>query len=439
MLRLKYLILIAAVASAGCSVGDESKPQTVERLSTVETVTPLRTHLPIRVELTGTVEPWMKADIFSRVTGVVVDLPEDIDIGRHVVAGEKMMRLAVPDLVAKKKEKDAQAKLARSQKELVGDMRTVLSKEVVEAQKQVRKYEAEVSYQEDQSKRISELVAKQALQLERKEEAVKLLKTAQASLDAAAASVETKKAKLRASDSEYAVAEAKIKVAEAELQSLEVMIEEATIRSPFNGIITRRLVDRGATIKDTITPLLTIANVDKVRVLLDVPERDVPLVGAVLARGPNREAAEPAVFRVWALRDQVDNGEFTGSLTRSSSVLDPVTRTMRTEMHIDNSDGHLRPGMYGSARITLAERYDAMTIPSSALIRRGNGRIEVYVLTNLTGSPPRGVIRRREVVTGYDDGKRVEIRKGLDGDERIIAKGNGAFQEGDTVISVNAQ
>lgn len=439
MLR-KTGLLIAALALIGCSSGGDSKPQGVEqRLSTVETVTPVRTHLPIKVELTGTVEAMMKADIYSRVTGIVEDLPEDIDIGRHVVAGEKLMQLAVPDLRAKKKEKEAQAKLAQNQKELVAQTRLVLAKEVTEAEKQVKRFEAEVTYQEDQLKRISDLVARQALQPERKQEAEKLLKTAQAAWEAALAGVDTKKAKLRAADSEYAVADARISVADAEVHSLAVMIDEATIRAPFDGVITRRLVDRGATIKDTITPLLTIANVDKVRVLLDVPERDVALVNAVLARGPNREAEEPAIFRVWALREQVEDGEFTGSLTRSSTALDPVTRTMRTEMHIDNPDGHLRPGMYGSARITLAERYDAMTIPSSALIRRPNGRIEVYVLTNLTGNPLRGVIRRKEVVVGLDDGRRAEIRKGLNGDERIIAKGNGAFQEGDTVISVNLQ
>ena len=431
-------IPILALALLGCSSARDEKPQAADqRLATVETVTPARTGVPVKVELSGTVEAMMKAEICSRVTGVVDELPDDIDIGRRVVAGEKLMQLSVPDLRAKKKEKEAQAKLAHNQKDLTAETRVVLAKEVAEAEKQVKRYEAEMAYQEDQLKRISDLVARQALQPERKQEAEKLLKTAQAAWEAALAGVDTKKAKLRAADFDFAVAEARIQVADAEVQSLAVMIEEATIRAPFDGVITRRWVDRGATIKDTVTPVLTVANVDKVRVLLDVPERDVPLVSAILARGPKHEAVEPAVFRVWALRDQVENGEFAGSLTRSSTALDPVTRTMRTEMHIENPAGLLRPGMYGSARLTLAERYEAMTIPSSALVQRGNGRIEVYVLTNLTGNPLRGVIRRQEVVTGLDDGRRVEIRRGLNGDERVIAKGNGAFQEGDTVISVN--
>ena len=59
-----------------------------------------------------------------------------------------------------------------------------------------------------------------------------------------------------------------------------------------------------------------------------------------------------------------------------------------------------------------------------------------FVISGLSGDPPRGTVRRVPVELGLDDGKRAEIRKGLDGSERVIAKGNGVVREGDTVIAV---
>src|SRR5262249_10855051 len=188
----------------------------------------------------------------------------------------------------------------------------------------------------------------------------------------------------------------------------------------------------------SVGPPLTVTRTDVVRILLDIPERDVPLVNAT-EQNPNKDGKGDLVtLHIPALRSVVSNGEFTGHITRLASALDPQTRTIRAEVHLDNKGGHLRPGMYGTATVLLEERDYALTVPSTALVRRGN-KVQLFYVDNPRGDPPCGVVRRLEVELGLDDGRRVEIRSPqLTGKEQIIAKGNGVVREGDTVIAVPA-
>jgi RND family efflux transporter MFP subunit len=257
-----------------------------------------------------------------------------------------------------------------------------------------------------------------------------------AAWEASKAQVATRDAKRVLAEADLKVARARIDVASAELRQVQEQLEFAIVRAPFDGVVTKRWVDRGATIRDAATPLLTVMNTGTVRVLLDVPERHVPLVkiGRLV---PGDEERDTVTLRIPALRDVVTSGEFTGVVARIAGALDPNTRTMRTEVHLDNRAGHLKPGMSGTATLQLEERRDALTLPSTALVRR-EGRAWVYFVDEISGDPPRGVVKRVEVELGLDDGRRVEVRNAhvFRGDERVIAKGNGVVREGDIVVPV---
>src|SRR5206468_2809424 len=104
-------------------------------------------------------------------------------------------------------------------------------------------------------------------------------------------------------------------------------------------------------------------------------------------QNPNPDGkGDPVELRLPALGTQ----SFGGHITRIASVLDPATRTMRAEVHLNNRNGVLRPGMYGTALVTLDQRDSALTVPSTALVRRGN-RVEVFYVADPSGDPPRGV------------------------------------------------
>jgi RND family efflux transporter MFP subunit len=456
-IRTRFFAATLLLASAGCG-GQHADPRdgAIAHIPRLETVKPEVGPMEVAIELSAVVEPMERADLCARVPGVVkslqlqdrrdagatsagaslngatgaasssLDRPE-VDIGTTVKTGETLVQLDIPDLVAEKNAKEALLDQAEKQK--------------LQAAEMAKTYEAELKRNQEQHDRIVLLVKREAINKEREEETKHQLDAAKARREAAYADLK--------------VADSRIKVAKADVEKLKVLIEYATIRAPFDGVITKRWVDRGNMVKDPGTPLLTIMRIDKVRLLLDIPQRDVPLINAT-EQNPNPNGlGDKVVLQIPALRDTVPGGEFTGCITRLASALDPTTRTMRVEVHLANEirDSNnklaldkaglpirpLKPGMFGSAKVYLETRNNVLTIPSTALVRRGE-RVEVYYVENPSGEPLQGKVRvADDIELGLDDGKRVEIRKGLTGKELIIAKGKGVLHAGDTVIAVPFQ
>src|SRR5205807_10392030 len=138
---------------------------------------------------------------------------------------------------------------------------------------------------------------------QRAEESRNQTESAESAWEAARAQVETKLAKLQAAGADLAVAESRIKVAEADARKLAVLVSYALVKAPFSGIITKRWIDRGAMVKDPGVSRLTVMRADVVRVILDIPERDVPLVNAT-EQNPNPDKLGDHVeLRIPALRD----------------------------------------------------------------------------------------------------------------------------------------
>lgn len=439
--RGAWLPAVILFAAAGCGFDNKPRPVETERLPHLETVEPKQYpgKLPVRIELSAMVEAMEKADLCARVPGMVETLQPDpgkpeVDIGRRISAGEPLVKLAVPDLEADRKHKEALLDQAAKQKQQALEAQNVAAKDLEEAKAQEQRYQAEFKRGKEKHDRTTSLVQRGALQPETAEETKYQLEAASAAWQAAKALIASKQARLAATDADLKLAESRIKVSRAEVERLEVLVGYATVRAPFDGLVTRRWVDRGAMIKDPAMPLLTVMRTDTMRVLVDIPERDVPLVNAT-EQNPNPDGkGDPVELRLPALGARI----FTGHITRMASALDPATRTMRAEVHLENRDGVLRSGMYGTALVTLDEHDSALTVPSTALVRRGD-KVEVFYVADPSGDPPRGVAKRIQVELGLDDGKRVEIRSGLTGKELIIAKGNGVVREGDTVVAVSPQ
>ncbi len=339
---------LALLLVAGCSRSpapeqkDAAQPRSPTR---VTVVTPERGPVSRDLSLTATVEAYEQAPLYAKVSGYVKSLAADI--GDHVSKGQVLATLEVPEV----QQQYAQA-----------------SGTLAERQAQLRRAEAEAGLAETILVRGKALRAKDAI--------------TQQEMDEASARSETAKA-------EVEVARSAERSAEARLAELKALLAYAQIAAPFDGIVTRRFVDRGAltqaaTSNNNITPLVTVARIDLVRVFVDVPEPSAPYV--------NRGA--PATLEAAA----IPGHKFKGSVTRFAGVLDPATRTMRTEVDLPNADAALRPGMYGNLTIALETRPDALTLPP-AVVHQGDRGAFIYLLR---------------------DGKAVEcrVRLGLESDQR---------------------
>jgi len=429
-----FCAILTVLAVTGCGKDPARTHHRPERLPRVEAVRPQRTILTRTIELAATVEPLQRVELVARVPGVVDDLPRDIDIGRPIRKGEKLLGLAVPDLLADRKHKEALLEQAKQQVVQSQQLLAVAQREEEEAREQEERYVADHKYNKVRHERIAGLVRMEAQDRQLADEALKQLETAAAALKAARATIATRVAKVKQAEADLEGARRRVTVAAAELNKVDEWIRFATITAPFDGVITRRSVDLGTTIKDAGIPLLTVMQVDRVRVLIDIPQRDVPLVQVEENDRNGQKKPAEVVIRIPALAD-APGGEFKGTITRIGKALDPVTRTMRAEVELDNTKGLLRPGMFGKAELRLGQRRSALTVPATAIVRRSESKLGVYVVSNPQGAARRGVLRFIELTLGLDDGLKVEVLSGLTSTELVVARGNGVLRVGDEVTA----
>jgi RND family efflux transporter MFP subunit len=130
-------------------------------------------------------------------------------------------------------------------------------------------------------------------------------------------------------------------VAKAEVAKIETLLEYTRVTAPFDGVVTRRLINRGALVQAATStrglPLFTVQRTDLMRVFADVPEAEAPTVSA----------GAPAEIIPYGQKGP----GFPGRVTRTAGSLDPATRTLRVETDLANAEGRLLHGMYVRVRI----------------------------------------------------------------------------------------
>ena len=116
---------------------------------------------------------------------------------------------------------------------------------------------------------------------------------------------------------------------------------------------------------------------------------------------------------------------FTGTVARSAGTLDPVTRTLRTELDFKNDDPEHRifPGSFGEVIIGIQREQPVLTVPTSALLFESDGK-QVAVVT------PENKIHFQKITPGRDFGTEIEIASGLKGDEKVVANPGEQLAEG---------
>ena len=210
--------------------------------------------------------------------------------------------------------------------------------------------------------------------------------------------------------------------AKATLDQLEAMQAYKVIRAPFTGIVTARFVDPGVLIPQVTTPsagspIVTMATLSPVRVYANVPQSVAPLI----------QNGDPATITV----TEYPGRAFTGSVTRHPDALQPATRTMLVEVDVPNDDFALYPGMYASARFTVAQPAGPARVPDDALIFRG-GKVYVPVVHE-------NRLALSEVSLGYDDGRMVEVTSGIGGEDLVAINVGQAVHDGQVVQPVSAE
>jgi RND family efflux transporter MFP subunit len=176
-----------------------------------------------------------------------------------------------------------------------------------------------------------------------------------------------------------------------------------TVKAPFDGVITARNTDVGALINAGAgTPsqeLFHIASTVKLRVYVNVPQ--------IYSR-----SATPGIAATLTLAE-FPGRRFHGTLVRNAEAIDAGTRTLLTEIDVDNASGELKPGAYAEVHLALPAAAQSLILPVNAFLFRSEG-LRV------------GVVREGDkvelvsVVIGKDYGTELEVVSGIDANDQVI-------------------
>ena len=244
---------------------------------------------------------------------------------------------------------------------------------------------------------------------------------AEAAVTSARAQLVAANARVVQAKADIAYAEADQQVSKAKLDKSQVFLNYTRITSPYDGVITFRGFHRGDFIisrdQGAKSPLLTVARTDLMRVVVQVPDLDVPYVSV----------GDKATIEI----DALPGKHFVGQVSRMADSEDSLQKTMRVEVDLPNPDGLLREGMYGRrTTIELEPPSGGLSVPSAALVGKSNGsEAQVYVVRD-------GKAHLATIQIGRDNGHQMEVLSGLKPTDEVVVHYNGAIGDGTPVDAI---
>lgn len=365
------------LAGCGAEPGETARPE-AGRVTTVPVERVGRHDLTRELDVAAEFRPFQEVEVHAKVAGYLKSIA--VDVGDHVAAGQVVAVLEVPEYA----EELAHATATERRTEL----------DVVRSRSEVKRTEAtylmrKVAYERLQavSKARPNLVAQQEV-------------------DSSAAQYREAEGQWESAKAALAATEQQVNVSSATKERVRTMMNYLKITAPFAGVVTKRYAHPGAMIQagtasqTQAMPVVRISQIHRLRLVLPVPESAVSRVklgGAV-------------EVRVDALQ-QV----FQGRVARFNDRLDAATRTMETEVDIDNRTGVILPGMFGTATIVLETRAEALAVPVQAV----SGHATKPAVMVVKG----GVLEERTVTLGMETPGLVEILTGV-GEGELVVTGN---------------
>jgi RND family efflux transporter MFP subunit len=202
----------------------------------------------------------------------------------------------------------------------------------------------------------------------------------------------------------------------ANVKHLEQLVAFEKVFAPFDGLITARNTDVGQLINagngGAAQELFRISATDKLRIFISVPQM-------------YSQAATPGISADLTLAE-APGRHYVGKVARNTGAIDPTTRTLLTEVDIDNASGQLMPGAYAEVHLKLPAATATLVVPVTALIFRAQG-LQVAVVRD--GNRAEMV----HVTQGRDFGTEVEITSGITAQDLVIINTPDSLNSGATV------
>ncbi len=340
--------------------------------------------------LAGQFQPYQVVNVHPKVSGYMKRI--NVDIGDIVHEGETLAVLEVPELKAQLEQSGFQLKQSQE--------------EIARAQQEIKRAEALNSALHAESQRLQQAAATRPGLI------------AQQELDDAQAKDLGSLAQVDSAKSAMAAAQEHAEAARAENERVQALENYTTVTAPIAGVVIWRYADTGALIQggtnsnDQALPIVRLSQSSLLRLRVPVPEDDIQYV----------HEGDSLQVRVNAI-----NRSLTGKIVRFTRNVNFETRTMETEVDVENNNLSISPGMYANTALELARAENVVTVPIEALALNAHNQQTVYVLDS------EDRIHIRVVQVGLQGSKLAQITSGLNPGERVLIGGQEKYQEGEEV------
>lgn len=381
--RLAIFLLVmlgaAVVVTSGIRTREKAaaavKQQTLDMaIPVVSVIHPKHGAMKDEVVLPGNIQAYTDSPIYARASGYLKAW--HVDIGGRVKAGQLLAEIDAPEL-------DQQVHQAQS---AVQQTEAALE----QARANLEQGTTNMQLARVTAQRWKNLASKGAV--------------SQQENDQFQAQYQAQVANVQALQKAIAAAQSNVESAKANLSRLQEMQAFKQVRAPFDGVVTARNIDVGALINagngGPAQELFHLASTARLRVYVNVPQI-------------YSHSAVPGVTADLTLAE-FPGKHFAGKLVRTAEAIDAATRTLLTEVDVENPAGVLLPGSYAQVHLKLPAATPSLILPVNALLFRSEG-LRVGVVRN--GNQAELV----PVTLGNDYGTEVEVVSGIsDGDSVIV-------------------
>jgi RND family efflux transporter MFP subunit len=345
-----------------------------QAIATVNIVRPKREQQSSNLALPGNIQAWFEAPIYSRVSGYIKNW--SYDYGAKVKKGAVLATIIAPDLDARFAAAEARLKAAQA-----------------DVMVQQAKYDYAKSTFERWASAPTGVVS-----VQEREDRRGQYGSAHANLQASIANVSA---------------------AQGEVNRLGALEGYKEVTAPFDGYVTARETDVGALINagsgiggGSGPELFRVADIHEMRIYVQVPQA----LSAGIHPGMAAELHLP----------QYPDRMFSATVATTAREVNLSSRTLLVELRAPNPNGVLQPGSYAEVSFQEVPDSRALTIPTNALLFREHG-LEVAVVDQ------HNKVALRHVTAGRNFGTEIEIVKGLDPSDRVIAGPPDSIAAGDLV------
>lgn len=378
-MKLRYVVAAFCASLAGCA-NSSSTPQagTPAASGSIQVATARVESLKLdtAMSLPAQVTPYESVDIYPKVTGFIESIL--VDRGSRVKAGEVIVKLSAPELVAQRSQaeaavREAEAQLAASRAKLASDRGTYLHLEA--------------------ASKTPGVVAGNDLQL------------AEQSASADDAQVES--------------AQNSVQAARDALRGTEQLESYLEIRAPFDGVVTQRNLHPGALVGPSSgasgsQPVVRIENIARLRVVVPVPE----------AYAAGVQEGQEVSFTVPTFPGRT----YHAPIARISHDISQNTRTMQVELDFRAEEAQIQPGSFASVNWPIHRSYATLFVPSSAVTTDLQRTFVIRV--------DQGRAQWVDVRTGVTTNGKAEVFGDLRPNDLVVANATDSIRSGTTISAV---